>query len=262
MALRVPVLGTEHDTVLHRRDARVKLALFASLVVVLYVAPSWPWLAATAAAGLTVGVVARVPPQWLAVLWLLQIPSIVGFFVVPVVGELVGPGAANLDAEIAYGLRLALAWAAALFVSISLFSTMPVEEFTDGMRGLKVPEVICFAFGYAILLLYTSLNDIFRIVDALRVKGVDFESKNPLRLARVLPRLFIPALFTTVRRASTMMAALQMRGASFTARRPRVTLVKFDAGDAVALALGALAVALPLGARLGVLTVFQGLPFT
>ncbi len=262
MALRVPVLGTDHDTVVHRRDARVKLALFATLVAFLYAAPTWPWLAAMTVAGLVVGALARVPPLWLTVLWVLQIPAIVGFFVVPVVGELIGSGPVNLDEEVAYGLRLVLAWAAALFTSISLFSTMPVEELTDGMRGLGIPEVMCFAFGYAILLLYTSLNDILRIVDGLRAKGVDFEARNPLRLAGNLPKLFIPALFTTVRRATTMMAALQMRGASLTKRSPRVTPVKFDTGDAVALALGALAVGLTVTARLGIVAPFAGLPFT
>lgn len=249
MALRVPVLGTEHDTLLHRRDARVKLVLFGLLVAVLYAAPSWPWLAGLAAFGLVLAYVARVPPLWLTVLWILQIPSIIGFFLIPVLTEFLGAGAMNLEGEIAYGLRLVLAWAAALFLSITIFSTMRVNELTDGMRGLRIPEVVCFAFGYAFLLLYTSLNDIFRIVDSLRIKGVDFESKNPLVILRNASRLLIPALFTTVRRAATMMAAIQQRGFSFTQRRPRVTPVKFDAGDGVAAVLGVLVLAVVLGAR-------------
>lgn len=253
MELRVPVLGTEHDTAVHRLDSRVKLVLFALLVGYLYAAPTWPWLAGMAVVGLVLGILARVPPLWLAVLWLAQIPNIIGFFVVPVVGELLSAGPVDLGNEIAFGLRLVSAWAAALFVSVTLFSTIRVNELTDGMRGLKIPEIVCFAFGYAFLLLYTSLNDILRIGDAMRIKGVTFSPKHPIDLVRNLLRLFIPALFTTVRRASTLMAVLQLRGFSFTERRQRVTPVKFDIGDAVALLLGLAALAAVLAARFGLL---------
>ena len=43
------------------------------------------------------------------------------------------------DGTLAFGLRLGFAWSAALFVSISIFSTMDIDEMTDGLRGLKVP---------------------------------------------------------------------------------------------------------------------------
>jgi hypothetical protein len=33
--------------------------------------------------------------------------------------------------------------------------------------------------------------------DAMKIKGVDLETKDPLRLLAAMPRLMIPALFTT-----------------------------------------------------------------
>jgi len=121
---------------------------------------------------------------------------------------------------------------------------------TDGLRGLKVPEVICFTFGYAFLLLYTSLSDVFRIVDAMNVKGVKLRTKNPIRLVPNLARLRIPVIFTIVRRASSMVALLEMRGFSFTERPNRPKTHSFRASDAVLLSCGLLILAPALGARI------------
>jgi energy-coupling factor transport system permease protein len=111
-----------------------------------------------------------------------------------------------------------------------LFSTMNVEELTNVLRGLGVPEIACFSVGYAFLLLYLSLSDIFCITDAMKIKGVDLETKNPLRLLAAMPRLMIPALFTTVRRSTTMIAVLEMRGFSFSKPRPKRKPGKLDRG--------------------------------
>jgi energy-coupling factor transport system permease protein len=67
MSTQVPVLYQDHDTVLHRRDARVKILLFALLFVYLFVAPTWQWLLVPTALGLIMAVVARTPWKWLAV---------------------------------------------------------------------------------------------------------------------------------------------------------------------------------------------------
>jgi energy-coupling factor transport system permease protein len=53
MDSRVPVLYQDHDTILHRRDARVKILLFALLFVYLFVAPTWQWLLLPTALGLS-----------------------------------------------------------------------------------------------------------------------------------------------------------------------------------------------------------------
>lgn len=44
MATGVPVLYQERDTVMHRRDPRVKMLLFALLFVFLFIAPTWQWM--------------------------------------------------------------------------------------------------------------------------------------------------------------------------------------------------------------------------
>lgn len=254
MRLRVPVLYTEKDTIFHRRDPRAKWLLFGLFVLVLYTAPSWPWMLGLTFLGLFMGYLARVSWKWLLVLWLLQLPNFIAIVIVPAIQALLGGDVQPFDGDLAFGLKLGFAWSAALFVSLSLFSTMDVDELTDGLRGLKVPEIICFTFGYAFLLLYTSLADVFRIVDAMGVKGVSLRLKNPVRFVANLARLMVPVIFTVVRRASTMMAVLEARGFSFTKRPQRLVPAKFDLLDATFVACGILVFGFALSDRLGLLS--------
>lgn len=250
--MRVPVLATDHDTFLHRRDPRVKWLVFALLVAFLYIAPTWEWMVAMAVLGLLLGYVGRTSKKLLLVLWLLQVPNLLGLVIIPVLNELLARGEVVLDGGLQYSLKLGFAWSAALFMSIAIFSTMQIEELVDGLHGLRLPSVVGFTFGYAFLLLYTSVSDLFRIADALKVKGVELESRNPLRLLASVPRLFLPALFTVARRANTMMAVLQMRGYSPTLRGGRRSLGRPEPAD-LALLAGAVAfVGAALGDRLGV----------
>ena len=93
----------------------------------------------------------------------------------------------------------------------------------------------------------------FRIVDAMNVKGVKLATRNPFRLVPNLARLMIPVIFTIVRRASTMAAVLEMRGFSFTEKPRRPKAHRFGAPDAAVLACGVLILALAAGARLDLL---------
>lgn len=183
---------------------------------------------------------------------MLQIPNFLGLIVVPLLVDVLGDGRLHMGGSVEFSLKLGFAWSAALFVSIALFSTMQVEEMVDGLHGLRFPHVAGFTLGYMFLLMYTSLGSIFRIADAMKVKGVELETRNPFRLVAAVPRLMIPAVFTTIRRANTMMAVLEMRGFSASGRGARRVPMSFGRADAV-LVGGALAVvALALADRFGV----------
>jgi energy-coupling factor transport system permease protein len=251
MARRVPMIYHERETVLHHRDPRAKLLVFALLVMLLYVAPTWQWMAALTVLGLCMAAVARLSWKWVVGLWLLQVPNIISIIVFAASDQLLAghlPALSELD----FALKIAFAWAAALFISVSLFATMQADEIADGLRGLGVPEVICFTVEYTFLLIYVSLNDMFRIADAMKLKGIALETKNPLRLMMSIPRLFVPSVITIFRRASTMMAVLQMRGFSATKQRDRERSSTFDGGDATLVAGGLLVFGAALSARFGV----------
>lgn len=242
---RVPVIYVDRDSPVHRRDARVKILTFVALVLFLYVAPTWQWMLALVVLGLGLDWLAQLSKRWVIVLWLLQLPNIIALLVEPALWQ------GSLTSESAFGIKLALAWSAALFVSIGLLQSMSVDEITDGLRGLRVPETVCFTVGYVFLLVYLSLNDIFRISEAMRVKGLELEPKKPIRSLVNLPKLMVPTIVTVIRRATTMMAVLQLRGFSATKRRAPRTPPKFDSGDALFLGSACAILALAASARLG-----------
>ncbi len=229
--MRVPLFHTDKDTVLHRRDPRIKLVLFALVIGFLYTASSWPWMLGATVVGLALSFVARVPPLALLILWALQLPNFIGLIIVPLWSDLAAGNLALFDGDLNFGLRLGFAWSAALFLSLALLSTMSPDKLTDGMRGLRIPEPLCFLVGYAFLLMYASLADIFRTVDAMKLKGIELSPRHPIRAVGNAAKLFVPAIIIMARRAGTMMSTLQLRGFSFTQRRPATTLGRVDAAD-------------------------------
>lgn len=237
--MRVPLLYTEKDTFLHRRDPRVKLLLFGLVIAFLYTAPTWHWMLGATLVGLVLSIVARVPLWVLGLLWLLQLPNFLGLVVIPLYQDLAAGDFAPFDGDLDFGLKLGFAWSAALFMSLALLSTMSPDKIADGMRGLRVPEPLCFLVGYSFLLMYASMSDIFRTVDAMKLKGIELTVRRPIRTLSNMAKLFVPAIIILARRASTMMATLQMRGFSFT-HRPATNLGPVGAAD---LTLAAAAIA-------------------
>jgi energy-coupling factor transport system permease protein len=249
MATAVPMLYQERDTVIHRRDPRVKMLLFALLFVFLFVAPTWQWMLVPTVLGLLLALVARTPWKWLAVFWLIHVPSFLVIVGLPA-AKLLLAGQFAINDDLAGGLKLLLAWSGAIFVSISLFSTMDSEDITQGLRGLGVPRVAACAVGLSYRLLFFTLRDILQIADAMQIKGVDLETRHPVRLVRHVLQLSFPILFAVVRQAPILMAALEMRG--FLQPRQRQAWT-FDSGDVALAGSGVLACGMALIARLGLL---------
>lgn len=233
MKRRVPVVYNDRDTWFHRRDPRAKLGVFVLTLLYLYVAPTWEWMLAMVGVGVGLVAVARVPLKWIGALLLLQIPNVLGILAFPAIQRMIAGGSA-FGGSFDFGLKLALSWQAALLISASLFTTMELTEITDGLRGIGVPELVCFTLEYVFLLFYSTISDFFRIMDAMKVKGLEIETKNPVKFARNVPSLAIPMFMSVLQRSNTMMSVLTMRGYSFSneGRELRHEL-KFDSGDAL-----------------------------
>jgi energy-coupling factor transport system permease protein len=250
MATRAPILFTERDTPIHRLDPRVKLVLFAFLIAFLFVAPGWEWLAGMTLLGLGLVALARVPVKWLLVLCLIQLPNVLALLLIPALGPLFGGEGLKLE-DFEDGLHLAFAWIGAVFISVGIFSTMQADDITDGMRALGLPLAFCFAVGLSYRLLYATLNDVIRITEAMKLKGVDLETRNPLRFAAGAVKLFLPVLFAIVRRGPTTMAVLAMRGYAGSRRHERLARAALHRADASCVVGGLFAVGLAAATRFG-----------
>ena len=239
---RVPLFYTDHDTFLHRLDPRAKVLWLLFVVLFLFSAPPMSWMVAFAVVGVVTAAVARVPAKWLAVVLLIQVPNIIGFIVIPLVAGVLA-GDVSLTSDVRFGVRLGAAWLGAVAVFAGLFSTMRIDQFTDGMRGVGAPKVVANAFGYAFRLLYNSIDDLLRIVDGLRIRGLDLDTRNPLALVRRVPTVLVPAVATVARRSSAMMSTLRLRGFTVAGgNRPVIALGRIGVAEVVFVAAGLLAV--------------------
>lgn len=255
MKRRVPVVYNDRDTWLHRRDVRTKLCVFLLMLLYLYAAPTWEWMLAMVGVGFGLVIVARVPPKWIAALLALQLTNVLGILAFPAIQRMVTGGTA-FGGDFDFGLKLAFSWQAALLISASLFTTVELTELIDGLRSLHVPEILCFTLEYVFLLFYVTISDLFRISDAMKVKGLGIETRNPVTFARNVPRLAVPMFMSVLRRSNTMMSVLTMRGHSFTNEdRELRHAMKFDAGDALLLVTAGTVLAGTLAVNLGFLTV-------
>lgn len=255
MKRRVPVIYNDRDTWFHRRDPRSKLAVFVLMMLYLYAAPTWEWMLVMVAVGIGVVAIARVPLKWIGALLLLQLPNVLGILAFPAIQRVITGGTVfggNFD----FGLKLALSWQAALLISASLFTTMELTEITDGLRGLGVPELLCFTLEYVLLLFYITISDLFRIMDAMKVKGLEIETKNPVKFALNMPNLAVPMFMSVLERSNTMMSVLTMRGYSFSNDdRELRHVLKFDGGDALLVGVGCIVLIGTVAANFGYLAV-------
>lgn len=225
---QVPTFFSEDPTPLDRIDPRAKILGIVAVVLFLFLAPDWRWLAGLFAFGVVFAPAIGFRFKWLALLWLVQTFNVIGLMVVPAATGLAEGDLALSDLE--DGLRMSFAWLGAVSVLTPLIWTMSIDEITDGLRGLKVPGTVTFAVGYAFRLLNVTLHGLLRTIEALKLKGVDLETRNPLRLLAALPKLMVPVVFTIVRRSSAMMAVLRMRRASL-GDPPTLRLHHFGALD-------------------------------
>lgn len=255
MKRRVPVIYNDRDTWFHRRDPRAKLGVFVLLLLYLYTAPTWEWMLAMVLIGLGLVVVARVPPLWIGALLALQVTNILGILAFPAI-ERMATGGTAFGGNFDFGLKLAFSWQAALLISASLFTTMELTEITDGLRELGVPELVCFTLEYVFLLFYVTISDLFRILDGMKIKGLDIETKNPIKFALNMPSLAVPMFMSVLQRSNTMMSVLQMRGYSFSNENRELRHdLKFDAGDAILFGSGVVVLATTAAANFGFVSV-------
>lgn len=205
--MKVPVLNTGRPSFWRERDPRVKWLVFAVFLASIYIAPGWEWMLGATLLGAAVALTARAPLLWLGLMLLIHMPTIAALVIIPMLGS-----DFTFDASFAFGLRISLGWVAAILIGVGLFSTMEVDELVEGLRGLGLPHRPAFLVGYAFVLIYLSASDLTRVMDAMRLKGYEVTLAKPLSFLRNVPRLFIPALLTVVRRGGAMTAALETRG--------------------------------------------------
>lgn len=161
----------------------------------------------------------------------------------------VGPLALTREGLL-FGVASGVRFASLLVVGLLFASTVPVEEFLIGMTRLGVPYPVAFIFSLAVRLVPTFGSVLTTIVEAQVGRGLDLETRNPLRLTRNLVPLFVPFLVCAIRYGSQLSMALESKGFSISARRTYLRELELRAHDYYAFALLLAAVAACVALRL------------
>lgn len=241
------LLYAEGDSFLHRRDPRVKIALFALLFVYLFTAPHWIWLAVAVVAGISFALIAGTSWLWIGIFWAVHLPSFLVLIGVPLRGAFAGETTfADAAGDLQGELRLVLAWSAAIFVSISLFSTMKPDEVRRGLRGLGIPHVVAMAVAVSLRMIYAAIDEGRRIVENMRLKGVALDPRRPRRFLSDVIAVSLPLIFGLLRGAAPLVYALDQRGYVDGTRQPPL-----NGADRWFLAIPAVIVLASIAASLG-----------
>ncbi|CAM3730844.1 energy-coupling factor transporter transmembrane component T family protein [Marinicrinis lubricantis] len=131
-------------------------------------------------------------------------------------------------------LLLTLRLSVISLASITVFSSMDPEKFSDGLLSFGVPHHVSFSIAYGYRMLPTLIEEYQNILLSFRLRGKGPE-KNGILYWRVLAYYlklsvisFYPLILNTAKRARTTVEALETRGFTYAFKHPEVKRLKLS----------------------------------
>lgn len=241
------------ESVIHRRDPRIKICLVVFLSLAVLMLSSFGSLLVVLALVALAVLLARIPVKWVLrglkpLLFIVLFTLFVHFFFTP--GLIVARfWFLKVTEEGLYnGLFVVIRlFALVTMSSLVTFTSTPIE-LTDGMEYLLRPLRFLKAPTYELALMMTIalrfipvlLVEADKIRKAQMARGADFESGHLLQRAKSLIALLIPLFVSAFRRADELALAMESRGFQSGGSRTRLRELKTDFGDWLAFAIGVL----------------------
>ena len=237
-------------SVIHRLDARTKIIGTLLFIAELFIVNNFYGFLIAAAALFAVIFVSRVPLKFIfrgltAVFLIIAFTFAINLFMVD--GRVLWHWK---FLTIAYeGLSRALFMAVRLVLliigsSMMTLTTKPIE-LTDGLEKLLKPfskiglpsHEIALMMTIALRFIPTLLEETDKIIKAQQARGADFESGNILQRAKSLMPILIPLFVSSFRIAQDLAMAMEARCYHGGSGRTRMNEIRFHRGDAVAVVL-------------------------
>lgn len=218
-------LYVDRGSLLHRFDARSKLAFVTAVFVAGYVFDHPAYAAVPLVFAFVVLVSVGGWRNFRRLSPIVAALFVVGLVVWPFFTE--AGGATLLDfgflslseRETLFALGRSERIAVFIVGGLVFVTTTSNEEIVSGMRQLGVPYAFCFAVGTALRLFPTFLDAARTVKQAQEARGLDLaEGSVPDRLRSFVP-LLVPVFMTAFRNVTTQSMALEARG--FDTRRER-----------------------------------------
>lgn len=238
------------QSVLHRMDPRVKLALTFVYIIVIFIPRNWWGLGLAAAALVGVALLSRLPARLLLkglkpVLPLILFTSVINLFYV--------------DGTILWQWWiLRITWegiATAAFIAVRIlclisatslltYTTSPttltdaLERLMSPLRVIRVPvHEIAMMMTIALRFIPTLIEETDKIMSAQKARGADMESGGVMQRVRALIPVLIPLFVSSFRRAYELATAMECRCYRGGEGRTRMKQFTLRGMDIAALAL-------------------------
>ena len=250
MNLLLPGMYLAMDSALHRLDPRVKLGVALVLMALAFAAHGWAGYALLTAFVIIIAILSMAPPMAVlrtlrAIFWLGCLMFFFRLFNTP--GQpLVALGQFMVTREglLAGGVQVYRLCLLVVISALLTFTTSPTQ-LAHGLEalfkplsriGLPVREVtlvLTIALRFAPAL----LEEIDKISKAQQARGVDMQSRNPLRQMQSWSPLFVPIFVTAFRRADELATAMEARGFRSAQERTRLHELRMSSQDWLVLAV-------------------------
>ena len=136
------------------------------------------------------------------------------------------------------------------------YTTSPIsltdglERLLGGLKKLHVPvHELAMMMSIALRFIPTLIEETDKIMSAQKARGADFESGNLIQKAKALIPILVPLFVSAFRRADELATAMECRCYHGGEGRTKLHVFKYESRDYIALALGALVLALILVLR-------------
>ena len=251
------------DTVAHRLDPRTKILLVVLYIVALFCADS---LLAYGILALVLAVCVRVSRVGLKalvrglkpVVFIIVFTGILNLFFTPGDQALVEWGFLRITTV---GARNALFMVLRIMLLIMgtflmTYTTSPIS-LTDGlerllnwMKKLHVPvHELAMIMSIALRFIPTLIEETDKIMSAQKARGADFESGNLIQKAKAMLPILVPLFVSALRRAEELATAMECRCYHGGEGRTKLHVLRYQRRDYIALAGGAVILAVVLVLR-------------
>lgn len=228
-------------TVLHRLNPVAKLALASGIIIATFLAASYPALVGllviTLALGAYAGVFSRLASLLKVLLPLAAIMLVLQMIFVQGGERLVGfVTSEGLVTGSKACLRL-------LGVALPLVLVLTVTKLTDLANAcveiLHVPYRYAFAFTTALRFVPLFGQEMNAIMEAQTARGVEYDTKNPIKKLQLMLPLCIPLLISSVGKTDATALAAEQRGFYLRTRESSYKRYPLQALDFTAIAVAA-----------------------
>ncbi len=265
MAVRDITLGQYFpgESCIHRLDPRVKIVCTFVYLISLFVVKSFSaFLLCILFLG-TVIALSKIPFKFISkglkpVIFLIILTMVINLFFVTTGDVLAKLGPITITRDGIYralfmGLRLVLL----IFGSSLMTLTTKPIELTDGMEKLLSPlakiglpaHELAMMMTIALRFIPTLLDETDKIMKAQTARGADFENGSIKEKAKALIPLLVPLFVSAFRIAGDLAMAMEARCYHGGSGRTRMHQMKLEKGDAVAIAVTVIYLALVILSR-------------